>query len=55
MPVFNDKEWSTENVLLDTILDLKKHNLTYFLLNELSDVDVEEDLPPQWVKSMLQK
>ena len=55
LPVFKDKEWSTENVLLDTILDLKKHDLSYFLLEELSDVDEEKDLPEHWIKSMLQR
>jgi len=55
LPVFRDKEWSTENVLLDTILDLKKHDLSYHLLEELSDIDVEADLPEKWAKSMLQK
>ncbi|NND77435.1 MAG: glycosyltransferase [Flavobacteriales bacterium] len=55
LPIFRDKEWSTENVLLDTILDLKKHDLSYHLLEELSDIDEEKDLPVEWVKSMLQK
>lgn len=55
LPIFKDKEWSTENVLLDTILDLKKHKLSYHLLEELSDIDEEKDLPVEWAKSMLQK
>lgn len=55
LPIFKDKEWSSENVLLDTILDLKKHSLSYYLLPELSDVDEEHDLPVEWVNSMLQK
>ena len=55
LPIFKDKEWSTENVLLDTILDLKKHKLSYHLLEELTDIDEEKDLPLEWAKSMLQK
>lgn len=55
LPIFKDKEWSTENVLLDTILDLKKHKLSYHLLEELTDIDEEKDLPIEWAKSMLQK
>ena len=55
LPIFKEKEWSTENVLLDTILDLKKHDLSYYLLPELTDIDQEQDLPSEWVNSMLQK
>jgi rSAM/selenodomain-associated transferase 1 len=42
--VFSNKQWSTENVLLDTLLDLKQKGITYELLETLSDVDREEDL-----------
>lgn len=42
--VFRDKPWSTENLLLDTILELKENNITYTLLDTLNDVDHEEDL-----------
>lgn len=45
--LFKNKEWSTSNVLLDTILDLKSNNLSYHLLEALSDVDTEEDLTPE--------
>jgi hypothetical protein len=42
--LFRNKVWSSENVLLDTILDLKKLKLSYSLLPTLSDVDEEKDL-----------
>ena len=42
--LFQNKKWSSENVLLDTLIDLKKRNVPYKLLETLSDVDHEEDL-----------
>jgi uncharacterized protein len=42
--LFENKNWSQEDVMLDTILDCKKNNLTYFLLETLTDVDTEKDL-----------
>lgn len=42
--LFRNKVWSTEDVLLDTLLDLKKLKLSYTLLPTLTDVDEEEDL-----------
>jgi len=42
--LFKDKAWSTPDVLLDTILDIKKLKLSYSLLPTLSDVDEEKDL-----------
>jgi len=42
--VFENMTWSTENVLLDTLLTIKKQNKTYFLLPTLTDVDEEKDL-----------
>lgn len=42
--LFKNKKWSTSDVLLDTILDLKKLKLSYTLLPTLSDVDEEKDL-----------
>jgi glycosyltransferase A (GT-A) superfamily protein (DUF2064 family) len=33
--VFSNKEWGTENVLLDTLIDLKKLNCTFKLLKTL--------------------
>ncbi|MBD80807.1 MAG: glycosyltransferase [Crocinitomicaceae bacterium] len=42
--LFENKEWSTPNILLDTLLDLKNLNLKYELLPTLSDVDNVDDL-----------
>lgn len=42
---FKHKSWSTSNVFLDTLLDVKAKNLTYALLPELNDIDEFEDLP----------
>lgn len=42
--LFENKLWSTSDVLLDTVLDLKKQNKSYHLLQTLNDVDVEADL-----------
>lgn len=43
-PLFENKTWSTENVLRDTLLDLATLNLTFKLLPTLSDIDEEKDL-----------
>ena len=42
--LFQNKNWSQDDVLLDTILDCKKNNLTYSLLETLVDIDTEKDL-----------
>jgi rSAM/selenodomain-associated transferase 1 len=42
--LFRGKKWSTSDVMLDTLLDLKKMDIKYRLLPTLSDVDFEEDL-----------
>ena len=41
---FINKSWSKENVLLDTILDFKSLDISYYLLPQLNDVDHKEDL-----------
>ncbi len=43
--IFLNKVWSTENVFLDTLLDIQKLNKTHYLLPTLSDVDTVDDLP----------
>lgn len=40
--VFKNKNWGTETVLYDTIKDIK--NNTFYLLEELNDIDLYEDL-----------
>lgn len=42
--LFEDKEWSTPDLLMDTILDLKKMNTKYYLLKTLNDIDTAADL-----------
>ena len=43
--VFDNKEWSTDSVLNNTLKDFKRLKLSYHLLPTLSDVDAESDLP----------
>lgn len=47
--VFNGKEWSTSNVLVDTLLDVQNNGLTHQILRTLSDVDYETDLPEELI------
>lgn len=42
--LFKNKEWSTDSVFADTILDVMDMGLSYFRLPELSDVDTIYDL-----------
>lgn len=42
--LFDGKQWSTEDVFLDTMLDIKSMEASYHILETLSDVDREEDL-----------
>lgn len=42
--VFENMVWSTEDVLLDTIIDIQAQNKSFFLLPTLTDVDEEKDL-----------
>lgn len=42
--LFINKQWSTENVLLDTLLDIAQLNISMKLLPTLSDIDEEKDL-----------
>lgn len=42
--VFENIIWSTEDVLLDTLIQIKKRNKSHFLLPTLTDVDEEKDL-----------
>ena len=45
--LFDDKHWSTNTVLDETIRDLKSLGLRHTLLRTLADVDTEEDLPDE--------
>ena len=48
--LFVDRQWSTHDVLLDTLAILKQLDTTYELLVELSDIDTFDDLKksPLW-------
>lgn len=48
--LFNNKEWSTEHVLSDSIKDLKKLGMGYAKLPLLNDVDIATDLPDSILK-----
>ena len=43
--LFDNKEWSTASVCVDTINDFKRFNLSYQQLPALHDIDTEADLP----------
>ncbi len=45
--VFNNKQWSTANVLVDTLIDIDNASKTKALLPTLSDVDYLADLPAE--------
>lgn len=51
--LFINKQWSTENVLLDTLLDISRLNISMKLLPTLSDIDEEKDLEPH--KNLFEK
>jgi len=42
--LFKNKKWSSEDVLHDTLVDIRNMNGSYKLLPELTDIDTEEDL-----------
>ena len=42
--LFEEKTWSSPDLLMDTLLDLKKMNAKYYLLKTLNDIDTIEDL-----------
>jgi rSAM/selenodomain-associated transferase 1 len=45
--LFENKNWSSESVLQDTIRDLEALKLSHVTLEELDDVDTEDDLPDE--------
>jgi glycosyltransferase A (GT-A) superfamily protein (DUF2064 family) len=42
--LLTEKDWESENLLMDTILDLKNLDSKYYLLKTLSDVETADDL-----------
>ena len=45
LSLFENKEWGSSNVLLDTLLSIKEVGLSCELLETLNDVDTIDDLP----------
>ena len=43
-PIFDISQWSTPNVLDETLQLVQRQNLSYTLLETLNDIDEEEDL-----------
>ncbi|MGW8122536.1 TIGR04282 family arsenosugar biosynthesis glycosyltransferase [Roseivirga echinicomitans] len=52
--VFQNKQWSTDEVFPSTIQDFKNKGLSYFELPVLNDVDTEEDLG-DWAQDILKE
>jgi rSAM/selenodomain-associated transferase 1 len=46
--VFEEVAWSTNKVLLQTLLHLQAQALSYCLLEELNDIDTIDDVPQAW-------
>jgi len=42
--IFENKPWSQSNLLATTLYELQENNISYFLLEELNDIDTLEDL-----------
>ncbi|MFB6307403.1 MAG: TIGR04282 family arsenosugar biosynthesis glycosyltransferase [Flavobacteriales bacterium] len=48
--LFEEMQWGTENVLLDTLIEIKKKGYSYHMLPSLSDIDTYEDLKKYYKK-----
>ncbi|MDH5598954.1 MAG: TIGR04282 family arsenosugar biosynthesis glycosyltransferase, partial [Cyclobacteriaceae bacterium] len=46
--ITENMNWGTEEVLLETTNRIKKRNIKYHLLKELSDIDYISDFPDTW-------
>jgi uncharacterized protein len=42
--IFKNKDWGSENVFLDTLIDIRNHGLGFRLLETLSDLETFDDL-----------
>lgn len=49
--IFQNKPWSTEQLLTITLSELEREHLSYMLLEELNDVDTLEDLEQSSIAS----
>ncbi|MDX2248591.1 MAG: TIGR04282 family arsenosugar biosynthesis glycosyltransferase [Bacteroidia bacterium] len=52
--IFQNKNWSTDTVLQDSLADLRIANRSFFLLPELSDVDTKDDLKGTFLEKYLE-
>lgn len=50
--LFQNKQWSTANVLATTIQNIVELKKSYYLLPELSDVDFYQDVPEKILKQI---
>jgi uncharacterized protein len=50
--LFENKTWSTDSVLADTLKDLETSETTYRLLTMLNDIDEEGDVPAALLKAV---
>ncbi len=50
--LFLDKKWSTSDLLLDTILEIKQLGKSYQLLATLNDIDEENDLTEELLNTI---
>ena len=47
--LFENKNWSTETVYSETLVDLKKLALSLSTTVKLNDIDEEKDVPQHWI------
>jgi len=47
--LFQEVKWSSEVVFTQTIEKIDAHNLSYYTMPMLTDVDEEKDLPKDWL------
>lgn len=50
--IFEDKQWSTNNLMQETIESIREHELSYKLLEKLTDIDEEKDVPASIILSL---
>ncbi len=51
--LFENKSWSTNKVFKETIEDLKGQNIPFGTLEELTDIDEPEDIPPVLARKLV--
>jgi len=48
--IFENKPWSTNYLLKETLIELKEQNISFDLIKELNDIDTLEDLKTSTIK-----